>query len=313
MCVAHNYQAGGVRGYGSTRSGQTLDELGALGVQWISLTPFGFMSALDSPEVRHVGDMPAGETDERIRAEIRAARARGLHVLLKPHIWVARGAWRARIALSSPDEWQRWFDSYEQWMIGYARLAEEEGVEILVVGTELRSSVERSADRWRQLLQRTREVYSGKLAYAANWDSASEVPFWDALDFVGVQFYAPLADEAGATERAMRQRLGRELDRLEAIAHGAERPVLLTEVGYKSVEHTEVRPFEWSERSDAPVNDEHQARAYRVLLDGIASRDWIAGVYWWKWFTDPDANEEGPRGFSPRRKPAEQIVRAAYR
>ena len=207
---------------------------------------------------------------------------------------------------------ERWFDSYESWMLRYAGLAAEEDVDILVVGTELRSTVARSPDRWRAMIDRVRERFEGELVYAANWDAVEEVPFWDALDFVGVQFYAPLADAPGRSERDMRRRLDRELDRLGAIAGRFERQVLLTEVGYKSVENTEVRPFEWSERSNASVNVEHQARAYRVLLDGIRERSWIGGIYWWKWFTDPDAREEGARGFSPRGKPALQILRDAY-
>lgn len=313
MCVAHNYQGGGERGYGSSTSAQTLDELRELGVNWVSLTPFGFMRGLNDPNVRAIGDMRAGETDERVRAEIRAARSRGLHVLLKPHLWIARGAWRAEIAFEDPDDWSRWFDQYETWITNYARLAQQEGVEILAIGTELRSSVAQNPERWRAIVRAVRASFSGKLVYAANWDAVDDVPFWDALDYVGVQFYAPLADGPGRSEAQMQTRLARELDRLEAVANRANRPVLLTEVGYKSVENTEVRPFEWSERSSAPVNVEHQARAYRVLLAGVRERSWIEGIYWWKWFTDPDAREEGPRGFSPRGKPAAEVLRNAFR
>jgi hypothetical protein len=89
--------------------------------------------------------------------------------------------------------------------------------------------------------------------------------------------------------------------------------VLFTEVGYKSIHGTEVHPHTWPEELSAPTVDAAaQARAYRLFLDGIRDRPFVAGVYFWKWFTDPDTDEEGPGGFSPRGKPAEAVLRAAY-
>ena len=55
-----------------------------------------------------------------------------------------------------------------------------------------------------------------------------------------------------------------------------------------------------------------QAQAYEVLMADVAARPWIHGLYIWKWFTNPDTREEGPRGFSPRGKLAEAVLRRAY-
>jgi len=62
MSVAHNYQDLGTRGYGSNTSDHTLRELARFGVEWVSLTPFGFMRSLDEPTVHFIGDYPGGET-----------------------------------------------------------------------------------------------------------------------------------------------------------------------------------------------------------------------------------------------------------
>lgn len=314
VCYAHNYQAEGRRGYGSETSRRSLDELQGLGVDWVSITPFGFMSGADATEVRHVGDMRAGESDERVVAELVAARERGLSVLLKPHIWIRGGTYRGQIDPGSDERWAAWFDSYEAWLVGYAELAAEHGVPILTVGVELASTSARFEARWRTLLERVRAVYPGELVYAANWDEAEQVRFWDAVDYIGVQFYPSLADESGSSEQSLRARLDEHLDELDLLATRVGRPVLFTEVGYKSTADTALRPHAWLERmDDAPAVDvQAQARCYRVFLAAISERSWARGVYFWKWFTDPDTDEEGPAGFSPRGKPAEAVLRAAY-
>jgi len=314
VCYAHNYQDQGRRGYGSDTSRRSLDELQTLGVNWVSVTPFGFMSSAHSTEVRSIGSMRAGETDARVIAELAAARERGLSVLLKPHIWIRGGAYRGHIDPGSESAWTTWFESYERWLMHYAELAATHDVPILSVGVELASTSARFESRWRALLARIRSVYSGELVYAANWDEAAQVSFWDAVDYVGVQFYPPLADDRGASEPSMRARLDTHLDGLAELSERVDRPVLFTEVGYKSTADTAVHPHAWLERLDTPpeVDVQAQARCYRVFLGAVAERPWVRGVYFWKWFTDPSTNEEGPAGFSPRGKPAEAVLRAAF-
>ena len=308
VCLAHSWEQGGRHGYGSETSASTLDELRGLGVRWVSLTPFGFMSSLTSDGVEHVGERRGGERDAQVRAEIRAARARGIQTLLKPHIWVGRGEWRAELA---PRDWSAWFRSYREWILIYARMAEEESVPVLAIGTELRSSATH-AEEWRALIADVRAVYSGRLTYCANWDSTEDVSFWDAVDYIGVQFYPPLADAPQASYEDMRGRLDAHLDRLGELSERAQRPVLLTEVGYKATVDTVVRPYEWTERSESPVDEVAQAEAYELLFSRLARREWIHGIYIWKWFTNPETREEGPRGFSPRGKLAEDVLRRAY-
>ncbi len=40
-----------------------------------------------------------------------------------------------------------------------------------------------------------REVYNGQLTYAANWDEYKRIPFWEDLDFIGVDAYFPVSEE----------------------------------------------------------------------------------------------------------------------
>lgn len=311
VCFAHSYQHGGRRGYGSEASRGQLRELRSLGTDWISLTPFGFVRSLESAEVHMLGPGGPGETDARMRRAIRDAKQMGMNVLLKPHLWVQGGAWRAD--LDPEDGWDAFFRSYEAFLLAYARMAEEEGVAILAVGTELRSSAAHE-ERWRALIAKVRDVYAGELVYCANWDAAEHVAWWDAVDYVGVQFYPSLAETDAATEDEMRSAIDGHLRQIETLHRRVSRPVLITEVGYKSVRGAAIRPYEWTERMGEVVVDQNaQARAYHVFFSAVAARPWIRGVYVWKWFTDPDSQEEGPGGFSPRGKEAQAVLGQAYR
>lgn len=313
MSVAHNYQDLGTRGYGSNTSDHTLRELARFGVEWVSLTPFGFMRSLDEPAVHFIGNYPGGETDERMEGVIEQARRHGLGILLKPHLWIARGEWRGEIGFDQPADWNRWFDSYERWILHYAKMAQRYDVEAFVVGVEFRSSQSSMADRWRALVAKVREVYRGQLTYSANWDDASELPWWDALDYIGVQFYPPLSMRTDPDLDTVRAAVSSRLDELETLSKRFAKPVLFTEVGYRAADDALQHPHEWPERvGETAVNTELQALGYQAFVGSVRKRSWVRGVYWWKWFTDPSTDEEGPAGFSPRGRPAERVLRAAF-
>merc|ERR1712224_1000029 len=93
-------------------------------------------------------------TNDEIKVAIRHAHNLGLKVMLKPHIDLLRnnkphGAfwrgdiggcpadWNSSVTPFSEVEWNKWFQSYEEFIIPYAELAESEGVEMLSLNTEL--------------------------------------------------------------------------------------------------------------------------------------------------------------------------------
>jgi len=329
ISFVHSWESRGHNGYGSEASRKSLAELRALGTGWISVMPFGFMSGLDADSIRLLSDRGpgslfagAGESDERVQKQIADAHAAGLKVLLKPHLWIGRGAWCGDIDLGPPgtpgsdERWARFFQSYERYLTHYAQLAQSTGADLLSVGVELRSTSARFPTQWRDLIAKARQHYHGPLVYAANWDEVKAVPFWDALDFVGTQFYAPLAEAADSPDAVLQARLGAQLDELQAVAQKTGRKVLFTEVGYKSIRGTAVQPHLWPEHlpkgTALEVSSSAQEQAYRVFFQGLAGRDWVAGVYIWKWFSDPDSQEEDAGGFSPRGKAAAAVLQAAY-
>lgn len=322
VSFVHSWEQGGAQGYGSPASRKSLEELHTLGANWISVMPFGFVAALDADAVhfRHEGGAAtrfhtAGETDDRIYRQIADAHAQGFKVLLKPHLWVRQGSWCGSINPATPERWARFWDSYQQFILHYADVAQRAGADLLAVGVELGTTTARDPQHWRGLIAQVRQTYPGPLVYGANWDEVARVPFWDALDYIGVQFYAPLADTPDAAEAAMAARLAGHLDQLGDLAQRLGKRVLFTEVGYKAIHGTAVQPHLWPEHlrgSAVELSGAAQAQAYRTFFHGIQGRPWVAGLYLWKWFSNPDSTEEDGAGFSPRRKPAEAVIRAAF-
>lgn len=313
VCYAHNWQDDGADGYGSETSVRSLREARAHGVSAVSLTSFGWMRSASSVEVISSDRMRASETMARMHAEAANARAQGATIMVKPHLWLGGGDWRGEIA---PDPahggWDAWFASYRQFLLEHARFAEAVDAEWFVVGVELVTASRAHPERWRALIADVREVYSGSLTYAANWDEAEQVMFWDALDAVGVQMFAPLRAEGDALT-TLEAGAARWLARYEALAERVERPLILTEVGVMNREGGTVRPWEWPDRVRATrtaAGDAEQAAYFAAIGATFGQSQRVAAMYWWKWFTNPETREEGPIGFDPRGKPAADVLAA---
>jgi hypothetical protein len=290
-----------------------LQPLQTLGATWISQTPFGWSSGVDAPAIRLATGARVwwGESDSGLVQTAAWARDLGMKTLLKPHLWVRHGAWVGDLEMRSEADWLQWFAAYEDFILHYARLAEEHGMEAFAVGTELRHASTRTAD-WRRIVARVRAVYSGPLTYCANWsDEVEHVQFWDALDFVGVQAYYPLADSlqrpaADEIRAAWRPWAAR----LEALARRTGKPVVFTEVGYRSLEGALHRPWDWDVQGDA--DPALQRDAYQALFETFWDAPWFGGTFVWKWHPTVRRPERWARDFTPQGKPALEVLRAWY-
>jgi hypothetical protein len=86
MAYAHAWgRRSAARGYGSDASEASISILAELGADWISITPFGFQRERDDTAFRWGGSR-FSETDERLHAVTAQAHARGINVMLKPHV-----------------------------------------------------------------------------------------------------------------------------------------------------------------------------------------------------------------------------------
>lgn len=290
-----------------------LVHLRELGVTHVTLTPFGWQSAIDEPHIRmDTTDGWYSESDTGIRTLARQAEILGMDIILKPHIWVGgydEEQERSQIGFDTESKWQQWEEQYRRFLMHYARLAAEVDADVLVLGTELGRATTERPSFWRALAEEVRSVYDGRLTYAANWHEEYEhVSFWDALDYVGVQAYFPLADGDAPSLATLREGWRSHQKALAQVHARTERPVLFTEVGYRSAPSTAEAPWRWPEREEAsgPIDPELQARCYRAFLSTVGRAPWLAGAIIWKWHPEPE--EDRPTGFTPQGKPAEEVI-----
>jgi hypothetical protein len=294
-----------------------LSDLRDLGVTHLTLVSFGFQPGYTTPEIQMHNDARwFSESDTGIRALGRAADSLGLRLILKPHIWVGDystdGQSRHTIGFDTEADWQRWEAAYHRFLMHYARLAQDVDAAVLVVGTELANVVKQRPSFWRRLIADVRQVYDGKLTYAANWwEEYEAVPFWDALDYVGIQAYFELSAEERPTVPMLRDGWQPHKAAMQRLAARIDRPILFTELGYRNVSYAAAEPWRWPSRQEAGTRaDSLQARLYQAFFESLWHEPWFAGAILWKW------HPEGARGrriadrlgFSPQNKPAEQVI-----
>jgi hypothetical protein len=186
-------------------------------------------------------------------------------------------------------------------LLRYARLAQELGIEMLCIGTELVTATQpQYTTFWERLIDTVRRVYGGWLLYAANWEGTPELPgpefvrirFWHRLDFVGVNFYPPLTSAPEEPPPPMEQALGRWQRLVEAIAELARavgRPVILAEVGCPSVEGALAAPWDWRRTREPNARADLHAQEfyYEAVRSAFQGRPWLAGIFWWEWGEHP--------------------------
>src|SRR5262245_1532362 len=100
------------RGHGTDASAELLDELARLGVNAISITPFGRIWSLSSTQISLEFEAPFAQNRAAVARMIAQAKARRLKVLLIPHLWVETGGWRGEIDPGSEQGWAAYQKSY---------------------------------------------------------------------------------------------------------------------------------------------------------------------------------------------------------
>jgi hypothetical protein len=108
----------------------------------------------------------------------------------------------------------------------------------------------------------------------------------------------------------MRAEFSKVKARLKEISERFGKPMLFTEVGFRSIEAPWRQPHD--EPKGAPHSEADQALCYQVVLDGLAGESWCHGLFWWKWPTYISYDSEASRSFTPSGKAAEQVLKTAY-
>jgi hypothetical protein len=251
-------------------------------------------------------------TDASLIHAIDQAHSLGLKVMLKPHVNVSHNVYRGRGGIGrdfiTQSSWNNWFASYRAFIEHYASLAAAHGVEQFCVGCELKETISRTAD-WRAVIAGVRSRYGGPLTYASTQSvEVTDIRWWDALDFIGIDAYhSPLSDQVHPALKELKAAWKPYVEFLARLSARWQKPILFTEIGYRSVEGTAEHPSDW--KFQGKVDLQAQADCYQAVFESVYGEPWFAGLFWWSW--DPNLLQGGPddSSFSPHDKPAEEIIR----
>jgi len=253
----------------------TLRKLREIGFDSVLLTVY---LKMDSPNSSYVRRFEYTPEDDEIRLAISKAREMGFKVLLRVAIYLDSG-WGGDVM---PENMSSWLESYKSYLIRYSRL----GADGFILGAELCSIDKR--EEFRELVKEIRRNYSGILGYSANWGS-EETSFWDLLDFIGIDAYYPVGD----WDRIHAERIE------PLLKYG--KPIIFTEIGYRSIKNAHERPWDWKIKSEVDYGE--QARLWSLFLEVEAPR--ISGFFHW---AEAPWGDDGT-GYSIIGKPAEGVMR----
>jgi len=284
--------------------------LRAINAEWVAVVPYGFCRENEPHFYFNSNKMWWGETIEGIAKTIELAHKNGLKVMLKPHAWVGRGMYTGNFDLKSEEDWKIFEKDFGAYILTNARIADSLKVELLCIGTEMDNFARKRPSFWKNLIKEIRTFYKGPLTYADNWNHYPKNPFWQELDYVGIDAYFPLSTEKHPSVEGMQKGWENHLEEIERFAEKLQKPVLFTEIGYRSVDFAVDKP--WESHDDKPENLELQADAYRAFFKEVWPRKWLVGAFAWKWFLQPPRRQFHRDPFSMQQKPAEQVIREAY-
>ncbi|MCH2196292.1 glycoside hydrolase [Kordia sp.] len=291
-----------------------VDPVMKVNANYAAIMPFGFMRKLSATEVIHNTDRQwFGETRKGAKQYSELLQKNKIKIMIKPQIWVWNGEFTGFIEMESEEDWKAFEKSYESIILEYAGLAQEIKADMYCIGTELHKFVAARPAFWKELITKVKKVYKGKLTYAENWDSFHKVPFWEGLDFIGIDAYFPLSEEKMPSLETLQAGWQPHKKKIMELSKKLDRKVVFTEYGYRSMDYTGKEPWD-SSRKGKVLNLKAQEIALQALFNEFWKEEWFAGGFIWKWFH----NYERSGGlenhqFTPQNKPAEKVLRENYK
>lgn len=300
---------------------KSLERLHRNHVNFVAINVFAFQDNYKSSMVykckKHTAD------DDALINVIQKAKQLKMKTFLRINVDSKDGRWRGTFVPQDPDAW---FNSYTKMLLSYGKLAEKMGVDILSIGMELKTlTIEKFHDKWRSIINKVRQVYSGKLVYCANWDAYHKIKFWDELDYIGIDAYFPLGTTKNPSIKKIKKGwrsfrpylFARKRDWVKEISQFQRKynkPIIFPEIGYASAIGTIRRPWRYDLKE---LNFEVQKKAYSATIqtwyDIWKEYGWFHGIFWWEWNADLRFSNGKNTSHTPMHKPAEKVMKKHYK
>jgi hypothetical protein len=281
---------------------KSVDEIAALGADAVKFVVDARQE--NGTSGRIYLDMRMCPTPDQLGELIRYAKSKNLRVILMPIVLLDKprgNEWRGTL---KPESWAEWFDSYRDILGHFAWIAQGNGVDVFVVGSELVSS-ETKLDEWTKTIRHVRGIYKGRLTYSSNWDHYTVVPFWDQLDLIGMNSYWKLGNDNKATVEDIVQSWRAIQGDLLPFVQRSGKPLMFLEIGWCSMSNAAHEP--WDYTTGDPIDLELQKRLYQGFFQAWYGNQHLGGFSVWEW--TPDDGGPDNRGYTPKNKPAEQVLR----
>jgi hypothetical protein len=282
------------------------DIMKADGATWVAFNPVWFITDYTTSDLRPIyreeyglsgwsGWMYSTPSDEEVRLMIRWAHDRGLNVFMMPYLstfnWSSTVLGKGNL---DPDNITSFFESYINFQLHYAAIAEEEGVELYSIGNELDtitdennmiSSGYNKTQKWYDVISAVREVYNGKLTYSCSCSNNDQYPcmpekitFWDKLDYIGFEWYIPLTSNINATLPELIIDAKAIIDnKIKPLSEKFSKPVLFTEYGW------EAKPYVWTKTyiggGQGSFDKYAAVTAYEAVYQAMRNENFTVGMF----------------------------------
>jgi hypothetical protein len=297
--------------YSSSNFQQSMRNAAADGVNYVTLTIPLSQSNIYSSDVSTSGSTP---TNQSLVSGIQYIHSLGMHVALSLHDDPNDGQWRALI---NPSDRTSWFANYGQILNQYADTAQANGVEELVIATEMSSLTipsysSQNTPGWINLIKSVRTHYSGILTYGANhggyMSDDTLLGFWGYLDEIGISAYYSMGNSSSTISNMESDWAQIDANELKGLASEYNKPIIFIEVGYISGDNALGDPGS-AYTNPGNTNLTIQANAYQALLSYWSNSTYMRGVSFWDWSPNPNAGGSNDNDYTPQNKPAEQVMK----
>ncbi|MGQ9708559.1 MAG: glycoside hydrolase family 113 [bacterium] len=286
-------------------------------INWVVIVPVWFISDTGGSDICFRPD--SSPTDSEIVWIINRAHRLGLKVFLKPEVRCLSGVGQG---YHNPRD-TNWFAQYRGFITRYADIALRTGCELFSVGAGLDRSTDEPWEvaEWEKTIKKVRGMLSSgpvacPITYAADWRTYCNIPFWNLLDYIGINAYFPLWDSAGSGPSSppsvdyLSDCWKMHLARMESLAVVlGQKPVLFTEVGYPSVRGGSRHPGAITISGGYDYDEVEQRNGYLATFHSLLGKPWFAGWFWFNWVTDTTRKGALDLSYSPKGKPAQEVLR----
>ena len=229
----------------------------------------------------------------------------GLNFALYPQITAREGldSYWSKSNLSY-SWWQRWFDSYERFVLNYADFAAQHGINTIIIGGESVSPAFPNgmlyngtyantpyniAERWSDLVENIRSRYNGQIGFALPYSTnlAQAPKVVSSVDFIYLEMSSSLSTTTEPTVNDLRTQLSSIFDtQVYKLYEEYQKPIIVAADYYaingsasdcQNLGSSCRYLYENSDVTRLPIDSKEQADIYSAILQEVITRPWFVG------------------------------------